>query len=120
MKSFRSYSFAVLVSVLLAQLSFAQHMTVHFAEHGYTVHAAHDDHDHHHDHSDEQPEQDHARELCDVCILGKSFSLGLAVSNADIPVSAAVAERPLALSSSNKHQRFVASYHARAPPAFLI
>lgn len=102
---------AILMAImLLAQIGIAQHAVVHFTDHGHYDHSQGDHGDH----------KKNASEDCQICVLTKSLSLGLASEKADLAVHVVAGH---AFKKSHDHivnNHRYALYKPRAPPVFLI
>ncbi len=97
--------------MLLAQIGIAQHNVVHFTDHGHYEHS-HDDNDGDHKKS--------ASEACQICLLTKSLSLGLAPDYVDLTISVLSAHAALKSHDQIITNHQYAFYTPRAPPIFLI
>ena len=102
--------FLIIVLLLGMQLAIAQHATVHFTEEGLTSV--------HHQEQDKQDHKPHSSKLCQLCLLTKDFTNGLAHVGPGIPVPALVEPESFYFSAAILFKGGLSSYAARAPPTF--
>lgn len=97
--------------MLLAQISIAQHNSVHFTDHGHYEHNHKDNGDHH---------KKNVSEACQICLLVKSLSSGLTPTHAEIPTPALSVNHALKRHDQITNNTQTGFYNPRAPPSFLI
>ena len=105
------------VIMLLAQIGMAQHHVVHVTDHSNYEHYEH------YEHGDDDHDGDHhkaARENCQICLLTKSLSLGLAAHHVALAVPVLSGHSVLGSDDHMVINHQYALYNSRAPPVLFI
>ena len=100
----------LMVVMLLAQIGVAQHSSVHFTDHGHYGHN-HDDHEKH---------DQNATENCQICLITKSLSFGLASDTTSITLPFIFGEELQKGGDLVFTAHHALLYNPRAPPSPLI